>query len=490
MNPGNSIFSIDVDAHLKKAASYTFGSSAHYPVELVRAALRRGAQHVDIQVGRGKIYVRDDGAGIDESSIENLTCLMDPNRGAEVKEESIELLQNREGMGTLAIFASNPDEILLENVSSHGKTRIHFRNGRYQKTNIPSITAGTAITLTGGHRDYEQEKQLVEAFCRSVPREIRLNRRSIGYQPLLTHQVAAMKLSPSTYFSGGQIGIPVNGAICHLRFLDRAIPWRHITLPPQKGYIFDAAVECSGEAPQESIDTLLQYADRLYMWACNQYAEASPSLQARIEELIFTHTRITGDETYMNHFAPFKIYNTNQALNLNQVRQKASEGALFAAPRKKERTRYNIGSKTVLLLPREQADLLINYLNIPIVFLDPAAYRQNPLPIIWSKIKKGFERLIIALTPAPREILDSSRLTKPELMLIMGLSRHFPGYRIHMIPSKGPFALALTKKGYLYIRRNHPLVRKAVVAIQKDPANIAIFVDLAIYNHSSGTKPR
>ena len=33
MNDTN-LFSIDVDAHLRKAASHTFGSAAHYPVEL------------------------------------------------------------------------------------------------------------------------------------------------------------------------------------------------------------------------------------------------------------------------------------------------------------------------------------------------------------------------------------------------------------------------------------------------------------------------
>ena len=37
-NSNPQLFSIDVEAHLSKAASHTFGSSAHYPVELVRAA--------------------------------------------------------------------------------------------------------------------------------------------------------------------------------------------------------------------------------------------------------------------------------------------------------------------------------------------------------------------------------------------------------------------------------------------------------------------
>ena len=34
MTANTTLFSIDVDAHLKKAASHTFGSPSHYPVEL------------------------------------------------------------------------------------------------------------------------------------------------------------------------------------------------------------------------------------------------------------------------------------------------------------------------------------------------------------------------------------------------------------------------------------------------------------------------
>jgi hypothetical protein len=501
MNPDNSIFSIDVEEHLKKAASHTFGSSAHYPVELVRAALRRGANHIDIHVATNTIRVQDDGTGLDTPSIETLVCLMDPTQPAEVKEAAVEELQNREGIGLLAVFASNPDEIFIENVSNAGKTLIHYRNKRYNKTNTCSLAAGTRITISGSHRDHNREKQLLEAFCRSVPVEIRLNRHLIGNQPLLSYQIAAMKINSFTTSSltifGGQIGVPINGTNCHIRLLDRAIPYHHITLPPQQGLIFDAAVETTGEVAKEMIDHLCLHAQRLYNWLCDRYASTSLEHRERIEELVFTHTRITKQETFLNKISPFQIFNTvepGQALNLSQVRQKAAAGSLYAVPRKKEwarnryRFRFHTGSKTVLLLPREQADLLINHLSIPITFLEPKARRQNPFPVIRYRIRKAIERFILSLLPVPGKELDPGQLTKPEQMLVMGLSKYFPGYKINIVDSKGPFASVHIKRkrnskdkedmkeDILLIRRKHPLVQKALKAVQVDPRHIEIIV--------------
>src|SRR5512137_1616883 len=101
MNDNNStagnLFSIDVEAHLKKAASHTFGSPSHYPVELVRAALKRGAGEVDIRVGRTRIQVTDNGSGMDADAIKTLTTLLDPTQPTELKEAAVETLQNRGG---------------------------------------------------------------------------------------------------------------------------------------------------------------------------------------------------------------------------------------------------------------------------------------------------------------------------------------------------------------------------------------------------------
>jgi hypothetical protein len=489
----HNLFSIDVDAHLKKAASHTFGSHAHYPVELVRAALRRGAFRVEVQISRDRIRVWDNGSGLDAAGMETLTRLMDPAQPAAVKENAVENLQTREGMGLLALFASNPEEIILENAAIPGKKRFRFHKNRFQAdSSCPSLpgTFGTCVSLMGSRRDYGREKQLLEAFCRSVPRDLRLNNHPLGRQPLLVNQMAVMKLPSSSHAAGGSVGIPQAGTICHIRLLDQWIPWHHFTLPVQKGFIFDAAVETVNELTVDLIAHLCDYARQLYTWLSRRFDSTPPGYRERIEELLFNHCRLTGDDSLMRHFSPFNIYGSQRALNLNQVRQKAGEGYLYAVPRKKDRLRYNTGGKTVLSLPREQADLLINHLNIPVTFLNPVSRRPNPLPSYAHALKKGFKRLVLRLLPTPNNILPSAKLDKDELAFLVALLRHFHDFRVFMVASRGPFPSVLERikpreenkynRQRLFIRRDHPLVKKAVAAVRKDPRNIEIFVPLLV----------
>jgi len=496
------LFSIDTEAHLKKAASHTFGSPSHYPVELVRAALRRGAQEVDIHIMRDRIQVRDNGSGLDVAAVETLTCLMDPARASAVKEAAVQTLQTREGMGLLAIFAPNPEEILVENVSesSPGKNRVHFRKDRFKRSESCSLTTGTLITLVTKQRDYAREKRVLQAFCQSVPRDIRLNNTPIGGQPLLPHPMASMKLSPSKYASGGQIGIPQTGTLCHLRLLDQAIPWHHFTLPPQRGFIFDAAVEYTGEITNNFITHLLRYVLRLYRWLCRQYASASPHQQTRIEELLFTHCRSTGDVFLVHQFSPFKGHNSPYSLNLRQLMQKAASGSLYAVPGRKESLHYNTAGKTVLSLTREQADLLVNHLDLPVHFLSPIRRRTNRLHHFCYTLAKIFRRFILKLLPTSQKPLKAAQLSSAEQLFLRTINRYLSSHpdifssswvQAAMVASRWPFPsipLKIPKRGekektslqWFLIRRDHHLVRKAVRAVQRDPGNVEIFVPLLI----------
>ncbi|MCP4218808.1 MAG: hypothetical protein GY765_29520, partial [bacterium] len=150
MNSG-TLFSIDVDAHLQKAASHTFGSPSHFPVELVRAALKRGADVVSVEIGRNRIRVVDNGNGFGEADIETLNCILDPARSTAHKEAAIEALQNRSNYGLLAIFAPSPLRIHIENalLGSSGTT-IVTHGGHLEVLPHSSHGPGTSITLTTG----------------------------------------------------------------------------------------------------------------------------------------------------------------------------------------------------------------------------------------------------------------------------------------------------------------------------------------------------
>lgn len=509
-----NLFSIDVEAHLKKAASHTFGSLSHYPVELVRAALRREARQVDVRISRGRIQVTDNGTGLDEASIKTLTCLLDPARSTEAKEAAVESLQTRSGFGFLALFAPSPEKILVENVTDLGKKRVLFHKDQLHKVNTCSLNVGTRITLFVSRlRDTAMEKRTLRIYCQSVQRDIRLNNRIISRRPLLagTHQMATLRIKGSPQLSHGAIGVPHTGDLCRLRLLDMGIPYRYVTLPPYKGFIFEAAVEYTGkdtntynvEITGSLLNHLVEYTFRLYQWLCRHHVEAPPTLQARIEELIFTHHRLTkltrgsqedpASASLMEHFAPFKMFRSSHTLTLPQMIRKSRTSPIFAVPRHKEQLRYNTLGKTVLSLTREQADFLVNQEQLPITFLAPVFQKQKRFPALFYALKKGSKRFIFRffrflLTPSREKILTLDQLTPVEQLFLLSLNNHLSrqiGSAV-LVVSKGPFPAIPPKKnkeggissGPLLIMRDHPLVRKAVQAVQTDTASVELFAPL------------
>jgi hypothetical protein len=209
---------------------------------------------------------------------------------------------------------------------------------------------------------------------------------------------------------------------------------------------------------------------------------------------------LTGDVSLIRQFSPFKKYNSPYSLSLNQLIQKATSGSLYAVPRKKDSLLYNTGGKTVLSLTRDQADLLINHLDLPISFLSPIRRRSNRLQHLRYVLAKVLKRFILKLLPTPKKPLKAVQLTSSEQLFLRTLNQYLSRHpailssawvQAAMIASRRPFP-SITKKidkrreketslQWHLIRRNHPLVRKAVRAVQKDPGNVEIFVPLLIY---------
>ncbi|MCP5053435.1 MAG: hypothetical protein GY940_40090, partial [bacterium] len=122
------------------------------------------------------------------------------------------------------------------------------------------------------------------------------------------------------------------------------------------------------------------------------------------------------------------------------------------------------------------------------------------------KLEKAGNRFWLALLPTPAGILHSDRLSPAELHFIRTLNKYlfdhpelfpFPSgslspspVRAAMVPSRSPYPVILLSPGKgkpgedpelpvcCLVRRDNPLVRGAVKAVQADPENIEIFVPL------------
>ena len=498
----SNLFSIDVDSHLKSVATHTFSSLSHYPVELVRAALKRGASQVHVLLNANKIEIKDDGSGLNSQSINILNTLLDLTSPDASKEEAVEWIQLNSEHGLLAIFSPSPEKVLIENCSVSGSVNISYHKGVLKKTEPKHHQRGTRIILFPKcHRDVHQEEEILISYCKFVQKDIFLNKTLISGNPLFTDYIASIRIDNLKYRITGELAIPKTGNTCRLKLLNMGIPYRHLKYHYQQGFVFNAAIECSGELTHHILDRLISYAHKIYLWLAKNYNNASPSIQERIEELIFTHYKITGDTSLVENFFPFKVFKSRRPLSLANILQQAALSPILAIPRDKEHLTYHIGQQRILSLTREQADLLINLHNVPITFLSPWKKKRGwLLKQLFSGIKKLVKSIFFLFIPDPanKKILSPSQMTSAEQFFLQTLNRYLSAnikslnlyadtLTAVLIFSSGPYPSipirnrkSSKQDQTLFIRQKHPLVQKAIEVLKQDPQNIEILVPLLV----------
>ncbi|MCP5106351.1 MAG: hypothetical protein GY950_23400, partial [bacterium] len=224
------------------------------------------------------------------------------------------------------------------------------------------------------------------------------------------------------------------------------------------------------------------------------YAAAPPGIRGRIEELLFTHCRLTDDTSLMGHFAPFKVFQSSQTLSLPQIDRQRETARVFAVPRHKERLRYNTTGKTVLALTREHADFLINQRKLPLTFLPPVRRKEKRLPTLFYSLKKGSKRFLLPFIRLffkikGKRVLALDQLTPSEQSFLLNLNRHLGregALGAVMIAAGGLFPAIPPKRNKpgnrvsqpLLVRRDHSLVRRAISAAETAPDNVEMFIPL------------
>ena len=487
MNPSqkmiNNILSIDVESHIQKLASKTYSSPDHYPVELIRSALQRGANRIEVLIKKGQIVIQDNGSGILSHQLEMLRALVDPNQSTTVREKVIEDMMINGGIGLLAVFSPSPERISIENVYNSREKQLLIHKGQVQEQDNCNLSSGTRIILFRKNINWDQEGVILRDYCKFAPADIFLNGESIEKKHILSNSMVSIKMTDNKTFDDAWVGIPKNGDICRIWFLNQKIPWYHTTISPWNGFVFEAAVETNEKLTPEILNQIARGAHKLYQWLATRYA--TYPYQTRVEEIIFKHHRLTGNQQLLNRFTPFKIIRSNEGLSVSDIQATGSNKAIYAIPINEDPSNFNTINKTVLLLSNAQTDFLINHLQLPITFLSPVLHSRSKFKKYLQSLFKKWRNGLNKIHFGRRKIIQTNQLTPEEALLIQTLpSYHSGNIRPLLIDSRGLFpSIAKTDKNktnasILYIRKKHPLVKKAIHAIQKDPENIEIVTHL------------
>lgn len=182
------------------------------PVELVRRAIGAGASRVEVELARGRVVVRDDGAPLPSAAVEDLVHLLDENRSTDERRAALRALEPFPAL--LAVAALKPRRI----------------------TSGPGLGAkGTALILEDLRLDTEAARRSLQNGARFAPAAVIVDGQSIPHG--FPHAVAEMPLDPPLR---GRLAL-THDESARLWLLTDGVVSSHVTLADTPA--FEAAVE-------------------------------------------------------------------------------------------------------------------------------------------------------------------------------------------------------------------------------------------------------
>lgn len=257
----DELLAIDVAAEIRLLGAAQLQGPWQLPTELVRYALQRGADRVELRLkGRG-FEVADDGEPISFQSLEALVSTLKTSLASVQRQHALESLEAAGGVPLLWAVTLARGRLEVLSVGDGGGGRLGVRAGAARltpKSPRPGVAGGVRIKGRLGRDDIARAMDAVVERCRFASAEITLNGRSVVRG-----------------FPGGMYRMrfsePVEGAVAltsradapRLWLLQNGVVSSRATLP---GYPpFEAAIELGGVAPEEASPAELRSAVAPYL---------------------------------------------------------------------------------------------------------------------------------------------------------------------------------------------------------------------------------
>lgn len=486
----NRLFSVDVESYLYKAAVFSQRSALLYSTELIKTAFKRGADNINVIIDRNKTEISDNGSGIVPGNLNMLAELKNKNAPVEKKEAAVRRLRGVYGAGLLAVFASGPKSIKIETVSGNAGYSLSLNDEEVILVEGASLEKGTKILISRNNKDYKREIEILKEYLRWSGKKVILNGNEIITEKTIPNTMVSVKVGDKNSAVTGLCGIPSSGGMCRIWFTENGIIRKKMDFPPFRGLIFSAVLE-AGESEWEDVHPIVvPYIDKLYNYLGKKYSKLRSEHKKRVEELIFLHTRKTGEKKFTEIIKPFRVSGSNTFIGLEKIIELSNKGKLYVlnSDHDKSDLSYKNSEFTIELSPG-QIDFVMNHLRIPAKMVESAIVNKNDL---FFKIFLSFQQLKYRITSKLKlftKKLENDQLWNEERELISRLGDHFrndlKGYTkvsFHIIKCIG-FAPVYFKTGgsgivenelEIYLRRGSRIVRRMVKLNDLDKRNFEL----------------
>lgn len=498
------LLTIDIAAELRKLTTAQLQGPWQLPAELVRRAIAAGARSVDVELPRGGLRVRDDGAPIERAHLVALSELLDPGAPAERRHRALLALEAAGSLALLALPALGPsrvevttrgDGLLLRlECAGQGRCRLH------EETD-PSRGRGTSLVLHGAEFDATRARGYLADVGRFAPGTVRVDGAPL--EAGMRGYLAGCELSLPQHRLRGHVLLGHRGEQARVWLLVHGIVSTHVGVA--RSPCFDAVVELGDkiaagelavtataadlrEALAPALEGLVDAGVRLMLSVGAKVANLPPAGQARVLHLLLQAIRARRrvQEAIDLPIVPALVgRGERRFLPLSALDGLARREAAFVLDPAQDPEQFALPDGPVLLLGTAERGMLAELLHLR--FRPPPPRGDDRLPLAVS-VRRGVVRLWQGLRGAGRPLPESA-LSAAERRFLAAMRAAARGgtrapEQIELCAGRAAARVA-GQPPTLFLGREHPDVRAAIAAAETGevwlyPACLALFAGRAL----------
>ncbi len=432
----SELLSIDVAAELRTICSEQLHGLWQLPVELVRYAIRLGAEQADVKPLSRGFSLRCPGSAPIGDQLRRLAVALDPSGLDEGRHEAVVDLEGQGAQALLWVAGVPGVRLRIASRSGGSATVFELRPERRPRLVVDApddVPGGFELDCEAPGIDLRRALSWVHTACRFSPIAVTVDGKEVaqGFEENL------YSVSLGSPLAGG-IALTLKGDAPHLWLLRHGVLAVRATLPDHPP--FEAALEMGDVTPENAkpdelrkavnthLTALVDRAARLLVDALNEDVGLDPERAERLATLVL-RTAIKGirpEEIERLQAVPAVDLATGNLgrLSLADIRGLNDRGVeLWSAPPDTDIRRLPEDERILLRLTDEQHGLLVGLLQASIQRPEPRAVRSGRRFLL-GRLRDGLRRAGAKIVGGGgAETLPETQLLAAERRLIDELGR-------------------------------------------------------------------
>lgn len=488
----SGLLTIDVASELRKLSLAQLQGPWQLPSELVRRALRDGATQVEVDLGRHKAEVRDNGRGVPETHLEWTGVLLDARRTNEERHAALTALEATGELALLMLAGLDPRTLQIRSARGGRVVCLAYQSGRTPWMTIDATPESDSTVVVVQHPELDRRRaaEWLSGAARFAPAPVVVDGKAVN-----VGFVGTFGPHPLRDPLRGRVAVPFEGETAHAWLLEHGLVTGHVAIPDAP--CFEAAVELGDpattelsaarlrEAMQPHVDTLVHQAVDSLLLVARDVAGYPEPARRRLARLVLQAMRRRVLMPSMARVPVFRAIDGTGERNVDMmtlrqsVLQGSPERVLMALYPDQRPDRYALGSGLVLIADETERSLLSELFGLR--FRPPqlrdgahgllAAWRR----VVYGMLRGGARAADLLRHPLRRAPLPEDRLGPEERHFLHALRSHaFGGHRVvsevHLCEGHGAPRRTADSPPQLLLPRDNPTVRACVQAVARDPA--------------------